>query len=180
MGVDNAWPFLASIEGLEFPEVEPKYAYAKVHLDMPATYLALFRSIQCHKAAADALYKNHLQWLRPRLHAFKTLRGSHGTIDFKNDLYDIKTAIRSDRGSILSATIKMAQIPHPKIPLSEIQEYRNTPAVLGIEDGAFGGRQAKTLDNMARVVSVGEFDFRIEIPKISVLTGGSVHYPSIL
>ena len=63
MGVDNAWPFLASIEGLEFPEVEPKYAYAKVHLDMPATYLALFRSIQCHKAAADALYKNHLQWL---------------------------------------------------------------------------------------------------------------------
>jgi len=53
MGVDNAWPFLASIEGLEFPEVEPKDAYAKVHLDVPAIYFALFRSIQCHKAFSE-------------------------------------------------------------------------------------------------------------------------------
>ena len=132
------------------------------------------------KAAADALYKNHLQWLRPRLDAFKKLRDFYGTIDFKKDLYDLKTAIRSDRGSISSAAIKMAHIPHPKIPLSEIQEYRNTPAVLGIGDGAFGGRQEKTLDNMAREVSVGGFDFRIETPKISVLMGGSVHSLSIL
>ncbi|GJJ72616.1 hypothetical protein EMPS_04974 [Entomortierella parvispora] len=102
------------------------------------------------RAAASALYSNHLDWLRPRLAAFEKLRTFYGSISFKKDLYDMKTAIRSDRSLVCAAAIKMAHIPHPNIPPTDVLEYRETPAVLGIGDGDFDGRKEKTLDELAR------------------------------
>ncbi|GJJ71783.1 hypothetical protein EMPS_04140 [Entomortierella parvispora] len=76
------------------------------------------------RAAARALYSNHLDWLRPRLAAFEKLRTFYGSISFKKDLYDMKMAIRSDRSLVCAAAIMMAHIPHPNVPPTEVQEYR--------------------------------------------------------
>lgn len=127
------------------------------------------------RAAANVLYNNHTEWLSPRLAAFKELRVFYGSISFKKDLYDLKTAIRSDRSSVCSAAIKMAHIPHPKIRPSEVQEYRDTPAVLGVGDGAFTGRKEKTLDEVAQVVSVGGLDFQRKDKGGFILTSLSLY-----
>lgn len=58
MGVDSAWPYLANVEGVEYPEVVPKDSFTRVHLDMPAIYFALARSIHCHKTFAEM--KRHM------------------------------------------------------------------------------------------------------------------------